>query len=338
MSPPSSPPAKLVPLSALEAAYLAPRAPGAPVRLALGTMNFGKRTNEVESARILDRAVERGVTLFDTANVYTDGASEQIVGKAAKRHQGRVLVATKVGFGRTAGKQEGLSRAAVTSAVEGSLRRLGLDHVDLYYLHTTDPKTPVEETVDAMAGLRRKGHIRHFAVSNHASWQILEVDRLCDEHHVPRPRVSQVMYNLLVRQVEIEYLRFTQRYPIHTTVYNPVAGGLLTGRYHPGATAEKGSRFDNNPLYQRRYFSPRLLDLAASYQSFAEAHGMSLLELAYAWLAGSPGVDSILVGPGSVAHLDAAIDACDKQVPPDARARVDEIYRGYLGTDATYAR
>lgn len=332
MSQPSSP------LSPLESAYLAPRLPEVPVRLALGTMNFGKRTSEAEAARILDRAVERGVTLFDTANVYTDGTSEQIVGKAVKRHQGRVLVATKVGFGRAAGKQEGLSRAAVTRAIEGSLSRLGIACVDLYYLHTTDPKTPVEETIDAVAELLRKGQIRHFAVSNHASWQILEIDRLCDERGIPRPRASQVMYNLLVRQVEIEYLRFTARYPIHTTVYNPVAGGLLTGRYHPGATAEKGSRFDNNPLYQRRYFSPRLLELAARYQSLAEAHGMSLLELAYAWLAGARGVDSILVGPGSVEHLDAAIDACEKQLPPEARAKVDEIHRDYLGTDATYAR
>ncbi len=325
-------------LNALEAPYLAPRGPEAPLKLALGAMNFGKRTPEDEAERIMDRALERGVTLFDTANAYTDGASERIVGRAARKRRDKVLVATKVGFGRVNGKQEGLSRAAIERAIEGSLTRLGTEYVDLYYLHVPDPETPIEETIDAIAELLRKGRILHFGVSNFASWQIMEVNRLCDERGIARPRVSQVMYNVLIRQVEIEYLRFARRYPIHTTVYNPVAGGLLTGRYQKGDAIEPGSRFDKNQMYQRRYWSPRMFEVVEQYRALAEAEGMSLLDFAYAWLAGAPGVDSILVGPGTVEHLDAAIDACQKVLSPEAREKAAEIHKAYVGTDATYAR
>jgi aryl-alcohol dehydrogenase-like predicted oxidoreductase len=187
-------------------------------------------------------------------------------------------------------------------------------------------------------GLLRAGKARHWGVSNHAAWQLLELRSLCDAHGLPRPALSQVLYNLLVRQVEVEYLPFTRRYPLHTTVYNPLAGGLLSGRYAPGASIPSGSRFDGNRLYQRRYWSPRLLELAERLRAVAEPAGLSLLELSYAWLAGRPGVDSVLVGPGTVEHLDAALDACAKPLPPEVVTRADEVYREWLGTDATYAR
>jgi aryl-alcohol dehydrogenase-like predicted oxidoreductase len=324
--------------SALEAPWLAPREPGAKVRLALGTMNFGKRTSEAEAERILARAIERGVALLDTANVYNDGASERIVGRALGERRASLLVATKVGLARVSGRAEGLSRAAVSRAVEASLRRLGTDYIDLYYLHAPDPETPIEETLDAIAELLQKKRILHFGVSNYASWQVLEIMHLCDARGIERPRVSQVIYNLLIRQVEIEYLRFARRYPIHTTVYNPVAGGLLAGRYKPGDSVAEGSRFDKNQLYQRRYWSPRMLEAAEQYRALGAEAGMSLLELAYAWLAGAPGVDSILVGPATVEHLDAAIDACERPLSPEVRAKAEEIHKAYTGTDASYAR
>jgi aryl-alcohol dehydrogenase-like predicted oxidoreductase len=324
--------------SARNTPWLAPRAAEAKVKLALGTMNFGNRTSEADAERIVARAVERGIVLLDTANVYNDGVSEQIVGRTIGKRRESFLLATKVGLGRMGGRAEGLSRAAIERAVEGSLTRLGTEYIDLYYLHAPDHGTPLEETIDTLADLMRRARIRHFGVSNYASWQILEIMRLCDERGIERPRVSQVIYNLLIRQVEIEYRSFARRHPIHTTVYNPVAAGLLAGRYRPGDAIAQGSRFDKNQMYQRRYWSPRMFELVEQYRALAEAEGMALLEFAYAWLAGASGVDSILVGPASVAHLDAAIDACALSLSPEARTKADEIHKAYTGTDVSYAR
>ena len=314
------------------------RKQGAPVSLALGAMNFGKRTPAAESERIIRRALERGVTLFDTANTYNDGESERILGRALKGTQGRAQIATKVGFGRAAGKPEGLSRAAIHGALDQSLKRLGVDRVDVYYLHVPDHATPIEESLAAMAELVHAGKVGALGVSNYAAWQILDMMRLADEGKAPRPVISQVMYNLLIRQIEIEYVAFTRKHPIHNTVYNPLAGGLLTGKHQRTGETEKGSRFEKNKLYLGRYWTARFFDLVDAYREVAREEGMSLIELSYAWVAAAPHVDSILVGPASVEHLDAAFDACAKRVSPEGMKRIDEIHRGYLGTESSYVR
>jgi aryl-alcohol dehydrogenase-like predicted oxidoreductase len=301
-------------------------------------MNFGARTPAPEAQRLVARALERGVPFFDTANSYGNGEAERLLGQALRGRRAEVGLATKVGLARIRGKPEGLSRGQVVRAVEDSLRRLGTDWVDVLYLHAPDPSTPVEETLGAVHELLRAGKARHWGVSNHAAWQILELRGLCDARGLPRPALSQVLYNMLVRQVEVEYLPFTRRYPLHTTVYNPLAGGLLSGRHVPGGSIPPGSRFDGNRLYQRRYWSERLLELAGRLGDVARAAGLSLVELAYAWLANQPGVDSVLAGPATVEHLDAALDACAKPLPPEVATRVDEVCREWLGTDATYAR
>jgi aryl-alcohol dehydrogenase-like predicted oxidoreductase len=151
--------------------------------------------------------------------------------------------------------------------------------------------------------------------------------------------ISQVIYNVLVRQVEIEYLRFAQKYGLATTVYNPLAGGLLARPVvREGGAIPKGSGFDNNNQYQNRYWTERMFDATAALDEAARAHDRTLVELAYAWLASRPGVDSILVGPGSVAHLDAALAAVARPAPPELLARVDAIHADFTGTDASYAR
>jgi aryl-alcohol dehydrogenase-like predicted oxidoreductase len=323
-------------------AYLVPRPEGARALPVLGTMNFGGRTPAPEALRLVARALERGVRHVDTANGYTRGESERLVGRAlaqagAAAREG-VLVATKVGLDRVKGRPEGLSGAAVRAAVQGSLQRLGTGRVDLLYLHAPDPAVPPEETLDALAALVESGAVRHWGVSNFAAWQVLELVHLARARGLPPPRVSQVLYNLLVRQVEVEALPFARRYGLHTTVYNPLAAGLLTGRHAPGAEVPKGSRFDGNPLYQRRYWSERLLTLAQAYGRVASEAGVPLPALAHAWLATAPGVDSVLLGPGTLAHLDAALDAWETPVAPELRARLDAVHGEYLGTDARYAR
>jgi aryl-alcohol dehydrogenase-like predicted oxidoreductase len=306
--------------------------------IVLGCMNFGKRTPAAESERILARAIERGVVAFDTANVYNDGESERILGRALRGRRDRVAVATKVGLGRVAGKPEGLSPAAIHRAVDESLKRLGTDYVDVYYFHAPDHAVPVEESLQAMAELLDAGKIRAVGVSNYAAWQILEMMALSHARGLPRPAISQVMYNLLIRQIETEYVGFTRAHPIHTTVYNPLAGGLLTGRHRRSGETEAGSRFEKNRMYQGRYWSDRFFDLVEQYRALASDLGMSLVDLSYAWLAGAPGVSSILVGPGSIDHLDAAFAGVERALPQEARERVDAVHRAYLGTDASYVR
>ena len=306
------------------------RPPDAAAPLVVGTMNFGKRTAEPEARAIVARALERGITAFDTANAYVGGESERILGRALGARRPECIVATKVGFGRTAGKPEGLSPARVTASLDESLARLGTDWVDVYYLHVPDYATPIEATLEAMARVLDSKKTRAWGVSNFASWQILEMFQIADRAGMPRPVVSQQMYNLLVRQLEIEYFKFTARHPIHTTVYNPLAGGLLSGK--------QGARFANNPLYQRRYLSEAFFEATAELGRVAERAGMTSVDLAYAWLARRPGVDSILVGPATVAHLDAAIDARERALDDATLAAVDTVHRELVGTDATYAR
>jgi aryl-alcohol dehydrogenase-like predicted oxidoreductase len=306
-----------------------------PAALALGTMNFGRRTDEAESMRILDRAVERGITLLDTADVYTDGASERIVGRFLAKKRDRVLVATKVGLARKGGKREGLSPKAIGAALDASLSRLGTDHVDLYYLHAPDPDTPIEETLDAVAEEIARGRVRRLALSNYAAWQILETAPLCLARGFDPPRVTQTLYNLLARSMEAELAPFARKYGVHVTVYNALAGGLLAASR--GAHVAKGARFQN-PLYARRYGSARLAELAEAYRALAEKAGVSLLELAYGFLAASPDVDSILLGPASVAHLDAALDACARPLSADVLADARSMHEALTGTNASHVR
>ena len=321
----------LEPFTRLRAANQAPL-------LAVGAMNFGKRTNEAESVKIVHRALERGVVLFDTANAYVEGESERVLGRALRARRESALIATKVGFGRVVSKPEGLSRTRILAAIDESLSRLGTDYVDVYYLHVPDYATPIEESLEAIETLLAAGKIRSWAVSNYASWQVLEMFHLAERRGMPRPIMSQMLYNVLIRQLDIEYFRFAQRYALHTTVYNPLAGGLLAGKFSSPDVPQKGTRFDKNALYQKRYWTAPFFARVEAYADVAKSEGMSLVDLAYAFLAGHPHVDSILVGPGSVEHLDAAIDACAKVISPEGRRRIDELHVEFQGTNASYAR
>ena len=303
--------------------YLDPRPAGAPVALVVGTMNFGKRTPEPESHRIVARALERGLDFFDTANAYVEGESERILGRALRAKRARI--ATKVGIGFKMSDPEGLAPERIAAALDESLKRLGVDRVELYYFHTPDHARPLEESVRAMEKQIKAGKAGAFGASNFASWQLLEMI----ETGV-RPRVSQVLYNLLIRQLELEYFRFAKKYGVHSTVFNPLGGGLLTGK--------AGTRFENNPLYQKRYLSQRFYELTDEFAKLAAEAGRTPVDLAYQWTAARPGVDSILLGPASVEQLDAAIDAVAKPLPKEVIDRADELYRAFQGTDATYAR
>ncbi|MGA7120996.1 MAG: aldo/keto reductase [Polyangiaceae bacterium] len=314
------------------------RVPGQPPTLALGAMNFGKRTPAAESERIVRRALERGIRVFDTANVYNAGESERILGRALGRERESVVLATKVGMDRVGGAIEGLSPEAMERALFGSLDRLGASSVDVYYLHAPDHVTPIERTLDGMRALVDSGRVKAWGVSNYSSWQILDMHALSDARGLARPVVSQVLYNALHRQLDIEYFAFTRRHPIHTTVYNPLAGGLLTGKHTFEGAPGKGSRFDENAIYRRRYWTRAMFDRVAQVRVVAEQEGRSLVDFSYAWVASRPDVDSILVGPATVEQLDQAIDAVGRPLSGDSLARIDELGREWSGTDTAYVR
>lgn len=303
-------------------------------------MNFGGRTSEAEAVAIVRRALELGIDLIDTANAYTNGESERIVGRAVAGDRSKVRIATKVGFGRTAGtagKPEGLSAAVVTRSIEESLKRLGTDYVDVYYLHTPDHGTPLEETLAAMAKVLERGLAKSWAVSNYASWQILEMLQLAPQFGLPKPVLAQQIYNVLVRQLDVEYARFAKKYAVATCIYNPLAGGLLSGRHVKGQIA-KGSRFDKNPFYQRRYLHDVMFDHVTALSELARAHDLTLVELAYAWLTHREVVSAVIVGPGTLEHLDAAHAGLQKRLAPEVLTRIDELALEFRGTDTNYAR
>ncbi|MDB4994175.1 MAG: L-fuco-beta-pyranose dehydrogenase [Myxococcaceae bacterium] len=309
--------------------------------VAVGTMNFGKRTAEPEAKLIVKRALERGLTWFDTANVYENGESEKILGRALREvppaERAKVIVASKVGLGRVGRNAEGLARATVLAACDASLARLGTDALDLYYLHAPDRATPIEETLGALKELLAAGKIRAWGISNYASWEVLEMNLAADQLGMARPVIAQQIYNMLVRQLEIEWFKFTAKHPIHTTVYNALAGGLLA-REHVQESIPAGSRFDKNTMYQRRYWSDAMFAFTKSLRAIADDEKLSLASLAYAWLKGRPGVGSVLVGPASVAQLDAACDGLATTLSAEANRRIDEAHQAFTGTDASYAR
>jgi len=301
-------------------------------------MNFGQRTDPRESERIVRHALERGIRIFDTANSYNGGESERILGRSLGRDRGRVTLATKVGLGPVPGRREGLSGGAIRLALEASLERLGAGHVDVYYLHVPDRATPIEETIDAVKSLVDSGRVRAWGISNYASWEVLEMNLLADARGLERPAVAQMLYNAVHRQLDVEYFAFARRYPIHTTTYNALAGGLLSGRHRFAEAPLEGSRFHDNAMYQRRYWTQTMFDHVEQLRGVAQAEGCSLVELAYAWVASRMDVDSVLVGPASVEQLDKAIDAVSRVLSEEARARIDELAREWTGTDTNYVR
>ncbi len=314
------------------------REPGETATPFLGAMNFGKRTSEAESRSILARALELGICHIDTANAYGDGISEKIVGEAVRGVRDNVVIATKCGFGRIGGKLEGLSRKRIHEAADTSLARLGTEWIDLYYLHVPDHETPIDETLDGLADLLEAKKIRAWGVSNYAAWQLVEMMQKADARKMPRPVIAQQLYNVLLRQLDIEYFGFARRYKLHTTVYNPLAGGLLSGKHSRDGSTQRGSRFDKNRLYQGRYFTTTMFDRVDALAELARTENMSLVDLSYAWLSAAPGVDSILLGPASVKQLEDGVAACARGLTPEVRGSVDALYRGWLGTDTYYVR
>ncbi len=304
-----------------------------------GTMMFGKRADEAESLRIVDAALDHGMNFFDTADMYQLGESERLLGRALRGRRDRCIVATKVGYGHDDdGNVEGTSRKAILRAIDQSLADLGMDHVDVYYLHRPDPEAPIEETLEAMDEVVRAGKARYIGISHFGGWQSFEALRLSEGRAWPRPAMSQMIYNLLVRQIEYEYVRLCKTQGLHLSVYNPLAAGLLTGKYASLGDEAAGGRFVGNAMYRKRYWSQRFFEGMLRLKAIADGVGMSLTHLALSWVAQGDVADSILLGQSNTVQLHDCIAAGDVTISDGTMTQIDTFLADFDGTDATYAR
>lgn len=312
--------------------------------LTLGTMTFGGRTPKDEALRIVARAHELGIVRFDTANMYESGASETILGEAVRPFRDHVQIATKVGAARRGKTSEGLSKARVLASCDESLARLRTDRVDLFYLHMPDKNVPIEETLSALGELLAAKKISAWGVSNHASWQIVELFITAKAMGLPTPVRAQQLYNVLVRQLDVEYFAFAKKYELPTEAYNPLAGGLLTAKHASPSSEKKGSRFDKNGLYERRYWSSVFFARRDELAHLAKGFDLSLVDLAYGFLASASGkndgagIDGVVVGPAHVSHLEVAATALARPLPPELVSEIEKLHLAWTGTDARYAR
>jgi aryl-alcohol dehydrogenase-like predicted oxidoreductase len=284
--------------------------------------------------------LDAGINFFDTANMYNLGLAETILGKALGPRRKDVIVASKVFNKMGDGPDDsGLSRAAMRKAIEASLKRLGTDYLDIYYLHQPDWATPIEETLATMDELVRAGKVRYPAVSNYAAWQVAEILWICEKHGYKPPYISQPMYNLIARGIEEEFLPFCKRFGISVVPYNPLAGGLLTGKHKKEGGPIAGTRFDGNKLYLNRYWHDDYFAAVEDLYAIARDAGKTLIELSFQWMLGQPQIDSIILGASRLEQLEENLKACDGgRLDAETTARCDSVWKRLRGITPKYNR
>ena len=295
--------------------------------ICLGAMMFGDRTDATTSQRIIASARDAGINFIDTADVYAKGESERIVGQAIKGNRRDWILATKCGGVMTAKPLDGgLSRRWMLAACDDSLARLSLDHIDIYYFHRDDPETPIAETVGAVGDLIRAGKIRYFGVSNDRGWRIAELVNECEAQGVPLPVVCQPHYNLLNRLPEVEILPACDYYGIGIASYSPLARGVLSGKYLPGAPLPEGSRGASG---DRRMLETELRAesyvIAQNLREHAARTGRKLAHFAMAWVWANRIVTSVIAGPRTMEQWQDYLAAIDTPWDDEDEALVNSL-------------
>jgi 1-deoxyxylulose-5-phosphate synthase len=287
--------------------------------IGLGGATFGREIDEPAAFEVLDRAFERGVTLFDTAEAYSAGRSEEILGRWLARRgvRERVVVATKV--------TPPLGRARVIASAEASLRRLGLDTIDLFQLHSWDPHTPLEETLSALDELVSAGKLRYAGCSNFAPEQLAAAIERAGARGCPRMQSVQPVFNLALREIARELLPLCEAEHVGVITYSPLGAGFLTGKYRRGGSVPGGTRFEIVPGHQQIYFNDACFTAMERLRAAADAQGVPMARLALAWVLGRPGITATLVGARSPAQVDQAFDAAGLARSADARAVLEAL-------------
>jgi aryl-alcohol dehydrogenase-like predicted oxidoreductase len=318
-------------------------------RLALGTMTFGLQTDEATSHRILDRAVEGGINFLDTADVYplggtveTTGRTEEIVGRWLRAQgptgRARFIVATKaVNKVGPNPWDQGASRKHLLDAIDASLKRLQTDHVDLYQLHMDDRETPLDETLEALDVIVRSGRARYIGVSNFMAWRLARALGRSEVLRLAKFVSVQPRYSLLFREIERELLPLAVEEGIGVIPYNPLAGGLLSGKYAPGSKPQENARFTLGTAattYQDRYWNERCFATVTQLQKLAAEAGVPLATLAVAWVMANPAITAPLLGASRPEQLDATLAAAAYKLDAGLKQRLDELSAEYRKGDA----
>jgi aryl-alcohol dehydrogenase (NADP+) len=308
-------------------------------------MTFGLQCDEKTSHAIMDAAAERGITFLDTADVYpfggtleTTGRTEEIVGRWLRGKRDQFVLATKCG-GKVgpAPWQRGTSRRHVLAAIDASLQRLGTDYVDLYQVHHFDASTPVDETVEALDAVVKSGKARYVGVSNYHAYRVARALGRSEALGISRLVSVQLRYNLVFRQIERELLPLCAEEGLAVLPYNPLAGGLLTGKHKRDAPPPEGSRFTlgaSGKGYVQRYWKEREFDTVNAFVQLAGDTGVEPATLAVAWVLAHPAVTAPLVGASTPEQLQASIAAVDLHLDPALKARLDELTHEYRMGDA----
>ncbi|MDV3244361.1 MAG: aldo/keto reductase [Nitrososphaerales archaeon] len=293
-------------------------------RLCLGTNNFGSQLSEEQAAKVIRRAVDLGISFIDTANVYVDGRSEEIIGNAIKGDRSRVVIATKVGYAMS-GDPEGinLSRKSILSKAGDSLRRLKTDHIDLYYLHGFDLSVPLEESLPAMDQLVKDGKVGHVGISNFSAEQLKEATRICEENDLAEPVALQPRYNLMVRDPEKELLPLCEKQGLGVVTYSPLAGGFLTGKYSKGAQPPAGTRGAFNENYWKRYNNDESFAKLERLSKVASDARIPLATLAISWILSKPAVTAPIVGASLPEQVEQNCRVLETKVPSQVYAKLE---------------
>src|SRR5579884_981756 len=290
----------------------------------LGGNTYGRYCDAQQTAAVIHRALELGINHVDTADIYSRGVSEEFVGKAIAGRRHDVVLATKVGMSMGDGpNDQGLSYRRLIASCEGSLRRLGTDYIDLYYLHRPDPTTPIAETLRALDDLVRQGKVRYVGISNYPAWQACEALWAADRRGYQPPVVTQNRYNVLDRALESDLLPFCRAHHVGIVPYAPLAGGLLTGKYRPNEPVPTGVRGYNNPGFQQQ-LNERNFALVAGLEAFARDHGRSAGDLAIAWLMSRSEVCSVIAGVTKPEQVDANAAGGDWKLSAEDLKAIDE--------------
>jgi len=307
--------------------------------LCMGTMTFGGQANESAAFAILDKALDAGIDFLDTADVYplggglpTVGLTEKIIGDwlFTRGVRSRVFLATKCrGPMGTGTNDVGLSRLHIQRAVEASLRRLRTDVIDLYQTHYFDPHTPIDETLRALDDLVRAGKVRYVGCSNYPLHRLAEAQSVARELGLARYETLQPRYNLLYREIETELLPFARREKLGVIVYNPIAGGVLSGKYRPGEAPRENTRFTLSragEMYRNRYWDQIQLQLVEELAKEAEARGLALASVAVAWTLAQEGITSAIIGASRADQLDATIAGASLTLDPELAKLCESVW------------
>ncbi len=307
--------------------------------ICLGTMTFGMQCDEATSFAIMDAAVEQGVDFFDTADGYpmggtleTVGRTETIIGKWLKGRRDKIVLATKcwVPMGRGA-NDGGLSRKHIFDAVEGSLRRLQTDYIDLYQAHAPDPETPLDETMRAFDDLTRQGKVRYLGCSNFKAWLLASALWISDKHELARFDCVQPRYNILFREIENELLPLCHHNGVGVIAYNPLAGGFLTGKYKSKTPPSSETRFGfltgrTQSIYHKRYWQDEQFEAVDHLHKFFGGRGKPLTQVAISWVLAQPAVTSAIVGATSASQLEESIPATELTLDREEMEVCDDVW------------